>query len=227
MKILYSVDDIEKPNQIVEFLSNLSDWNVTISDSKGQTLTYCSTQFFDVLVIDSTIEATQWLETIKTIRDRQIFTPILVIAKDSEPQNRIAGLEEGADMCIVKPFSEKEMLLRIRTLKRRNTNYQSPTITFEEITLNRPDGKICYEKTSLSVNPIEIEIFRLLTRATAPIHIKKLSEKTNEPEDKILFFAQCLQKKIGLLNSPIRLEIKNSKCKLIKKQNNKDNSDGP
>lgn len=218
MKVLYVVENASLKNELVDELNAQEDWNVTVADNRGQVLTFCSTRFFDVIVIDSTIPNFPWLEIIKTIRERQIFTPILVLTDEYNETNRIAGLEEGADMCMARPFTYQELMLRIRVLKRRNTNFQSPTIAFEGISLNRPDGKICYENTSFSVSPVEIEVFRLLTRATAPIAIEKLAEKIKESEERINFCAQSLQKKIGLLSCPISLEIKHSKCRLVKKR---------
>jgi DNA-binding response OmpR family regulator len=218
VKVLYTVNNVNDSHEIVDVLNKLRDWKVTKTDCKGSLLTYCSTWYYDVIVIDVTIEETPWRDIIKTIRERQILTPILVIANNDIPNARTTGLTEGADMCVVSPVDADEIMLMIRVLKRRNTNYQSPTISFEGVNLNRPDGKICYENTSLSVSPIEIEIFRLLVRATAPVQIATLSEKIGEPEEKIDFFAKCLQKKIGLLNGTIRLEIKNSKCRLVKRR---------
>lgn len=218
MKVLYTVENASLKNEFVNDLNSQEEWTVTVADNRGQLLTYCSTRFFDVIVIDATIPGFPWIETIKTIRERQIFTPILVITEEYNATNRIAGLEEGADMCVSHPFTYQELMLRIRTLKRRNSNYQSPLISFEGLELNRPDGKICYGNTSFSVSPVEIEVFRLLTRATAPIDIKKLAEKIKESEERINFCAQSLQKKIGLLNGPIKLEIKHSKCRLVKKR---------
>jgi DNA-binding response OmpR family regulator len=218
MKILYTVASTNESNIEINSLKDIEDWHVAIANSKGQVLTYCSTSFFDVIVVDATIENINCLELIKTIRDRQIFTPILLIAKEYDSQSIIAGLEYGADMCIKRPFDIKELVLKIRVLKRRNTNYQSPTISFEGIDLNRPDGKICYNETSLSVSPIEIEVFRLLTRASAPIDFSTLSEKIKEAEEKVVFFTKCLQKKIGLLNSGIKLEIKGTKCRFVIKK---------
>lgn len=218
MKVLYTVEKVSEQYSELNQLRELDDWNLSIADNKGQILTYCSTSFFDVIVIDLSINNSDYLGLIKTIRERQIFTPILLITKEYDYQNVIAGLEYGADMCIKRPFDIKELILKIRVLKRRNTNYQSPTISFEGISLNRPDGKICYSDTSLSVSPIEIEIFRLLSRASTSISIKKLSEKINEEESKIAFFANCLQKKIGLLNCPICFELKRGQCRLVKKR---------
>lgn len=217
MKLLYTVDDSTVNNDFILQLQD-SGFEITTTDSKGQLLTYCSTQFFDVIVIDATSQTFPWLEVIKTMRKRLIFTPIMIMYEADKQENRIMCFEAGADMCVRKPCTLEEFKLRAHVLNRRNTEYQSPTISFEGVNLNKPDGKICFEDTSLSVGPIEIEIFRLLTRATAPISILKLSKKTREPENKIVFFAECLQKKLWLLNCPVELEIKNEKCRLVKKK---------
>jgi two-component system OmpR family response regulator len=194
----------------------MPDWDVHLTDGKDTTLKKCSTGYYDVVVVDSTLEKRDWLDTIKEIRARQIFTPILVISPTYDKrESQLIGLSEGADMCIETPFDISEMVLRIRVLKRRNTNYQSPQISYQGIVLNRPDGKICYGDTSLSVSPIEIEVFRLLTRASTPIHTSLLAEKISEGEDKVVFSAKCLKKKIGLLGCPIKLNIVESKCQLI------------
>ena len=217
MKVLYHVNNKNTHTEITAHLSNMQDWELDLTDGKGTTLQKCSTGYYDVLVMDSTLPASDWLDTIKEIRARQIFTPILVISPTyDERESQLIGLAEGADMCIETPFDIKEMVLRIRVLKRRNTNYQSPTIQYQGILLNRPDGKICYGNTSLSVNPIEIEVFRLLTRASAPIHTSILAEKIGEGEEKVVFFAKCLKKKIALLGCPMKLNIYGSKCQLIK-----------
>lgn len=215
MKILYTVEHANTHNTITRNLSLLPEWDVYLSSGGECTLKMCSTDYYDVLIIDSTINNNTWLNTIKEIRDRQIFTPILVITDSQDRDSLIAGLTEGADMCIAKPFDLKEIVLRIRVLKRRNTNYQSPTITFSGIRLHRPDGKICYGNTSLSVSPIEIEVFRLLARASTEIHTSALAEKMNEQEEKVIFSAKCLQKKINLLGAPIKLHLNRSKCQLI------------
>ena len=202
---------------VTAFLATMPDWDVSLSDSYECAMTQCSIEYYDVLVLDATLNSSRCIETIREIRGRQIFTPILVIADIDDKEMQLVSLTAGADMCITKPFDTQEMILRIRVLKRRNTNYQSPTISFDGIDLNRPDGKICFGLTSLSVNPIEIEVFRLLTRASAPIHVKTLAEKMNEPEDKVIFSAKCLQKKIGLLGCETKLEIRGPKCMLRKK----------
>lgn len=219
MKILYTTKN-QHHNEITQHLSKMPDWDVILTETNNDILAMCSRDYYDVLVIDSNLlNDANTIMGIKEIRDRQIFTPILVITDTNKENSQTLGLAEGADMCIEYPFDIKEMILRIRVLKRRNLNYQSPVIEYNGIILHRPDGKIRYGDTSLSVSPIEIELFRLLTRASSPVHVKILADKMNETEDKIIFAAKCLKKKIHLLNCDIKLEYKGSKCILCKQSN--------
>lgn len=217
MKILYLIKDIDTKENIVANLKTMPDWNVTTVKAYEEILYACSIDYYDVLVIDSIINTEAALLTVKEIRNRQIFTPILSLIGDYQTQTN-SFLTAGSDMCLQYPFETIDVVTCIRALKRRNTNYQSRTISFKGINLNRPDGKIYFKDTSLSVSPLEIEIFRLLTRASAPISISILAEKMNEPDDKVIFFAKCLRKKIHLLGSGILLEIKNNKCFLRNKE---------
>lgn len=216
MTVLYTVFDKFEDNEDMKAMRTL-EWGIALASNKAEVMTQCTTQYFDVLIFDTRIEKFEWKDTIKEIRNKQIFTPILVITNGETKEAKTAGLLEGADMCLYYPYDADELILRVRTLKRRNTNYQSRTIDYEGIHLNRPDGKISYQDTSLSIGPIEMDLFRLLTRASEPMHVRKLSEKIGETEDKIIFFAKCLQKKIGLLRCPIKLEIKNQKLMLVQK----------
>lgn len=216
MTVLYTVFDKFEDNEDMKAMRTL-EWGIALASNKAEVMTQCTTQYFDVLIFDTRIAKFEWKDTIKEIRNKQIFTPILVITNGETKEAKTAGLLEGADMCLYYPYDADELILRVRTLKRRNTNYQSRTIDYEGIHLNRPDGKISYQDTSLSIGPIEMDLFRLLTRASEPMHVRKLSEKIGETEDKIIFFAKCLQKKIGLLHCPIKLEIKNQKLMLVQK----------
>ena len=216
MKILYAAENYKNVNDIIKGLKKEKVEAIFV-DTETQVLNHCSTSFFDVILIDNSVKTFNVAELLKEIRNRQIYTPITVIVEHKNLENVCAVLNNGADVCIEKGFDIEELLAKLNALVRRNTIYQSPNIYFEGISLHKSDGKITYGTTSLSVSPIEIELFRLLTRASTAISINKLSKKIKEPADKIMFFAECLQKKIWLLNCPIVLDIKNEKYRLIKK----------
>lgn len=210
MKILYITKHKLIENEITKQLQK-KGWIFHEAKTKNQALQDCSTSFYDVIIIDATDNAFPWLETIQELRIGKVFTPILLAYSKRKNENRIEGLKAGSDLCIREPFGYEEFELMVNVLHRRNTEYQAPTISYCGIMISRPDGKICHGETSLSVSPIEIEIFRLLTRATKPISAEKLSRKMNEPKERIHFFAECLQKKIEFLQAPIRLVIKEKK----------------
>ena len=213
MTVLYTIEDALVVCDDITAMKEL-DWNITMASSKTEVLKQCTTNFFDVIIINTKIPYFDWKETIKDIRDKQILTPILVITDNHSKQSKTAGLLEGADMCLYFPYEPDELILRVRTLKRRNTNYQAKTIDYNNLHLNRADCKIAYNDLSFSVNTIEIEIFRLLTRASEPLNLHKLADKIGEPADEVMFFARCLQKKIDMLRSNVSLTLNGDMCEL-------------
>ncbi len=149
MKIELLTKDIKYYTDTIFFLKK-EGWQVVFVTDRQQMISNYTSQFYDAIVIDtSTFD--DWRKTIEDIRNKQVFTPILLITNRKDVAARIAGMEMGADMCLSKPFNKKEFMIRIKVLNRRNTYYQTPTISFSGITLNRPDGKICHGDTSLSV----------------------------------------------------------------------------
>lgn len=212
MKILFGTTNSNMKNKMIA-ICNRKKYFFDISETKDDLLLHCTTLFYDIIVIDGTNHF-PWQSAISDLRQKQVFTPILIIYSDDQRENRIEALKIGADIYIHEMLNIDEFELKINALHRRNTEYQSPYITYHGINLNRSDGKICFDGMSLSVSPIEIEIFRLLTRATKPISVDKLSKKINEPKDRICFFADCLKKKLGLLKSPIKLDIKDNRYSL-------------
>lgn len=184
-------------------------WTIDIVETKSDCVFNCSNMFYDVIIFDLVSNITNFVLLIEELREKHIFTPIILIYKTEQEVLKNQCLNIGADMYLINT-KLKDLELLIKVVNRRNKEFQSPTIDYCGISLNKANGKICYNDTSLSVSPIEIEIFRLLTRTTKAISINKLSKKMMEPKDKVLFFGECLQKKLGLLQCPVKLEIKNN-----------------
>lgn len=210
MKILYTTDQRYEDFETITSLNKQKNWKVTKSPTDKHTMMCCTKYFYDVIILDLDIPDFDWKKLIKNIRNKQIFTPILILSNST--QNRLSGLKEGADMCLQKPFNIDEIFLCIRTLKRRNTNYQTSTISFGNVKIDRPAEKIYSPFGSLSVNSTEIELFRLLTRANNYIKLSLLAEKLIEPEEKVLFSINCLIQKLQLLNANVHIIAKNNKC---------------
>ena len=103
---------------------------------------------YDLAVIDRMLPIVDGLTVIKAMRQKQISIPVIIITGMSELNDRIVGLDGGADDYLVKPFHLQELLARIRALSRRRSNLQRfDTLSFGDLTLDRSARKLdCYGK---------------------------------------------------------------------------------
>jgi two-component system, OmpR family, response regulator QseB len=111
------------------------------------------TETFDVVILDLTLPRLDGLEILKTIRTKNIKTPVLVLTSKDKVNDRVIGLDAGADDYLPKPFDLLELCARIRSLLRRSGGRASPVIIYKNIKLD-PAAHAVY------LNDLEIEILR-------------------------------------------------------------------
>ena len=92
---------------------------------------------YDVIVLDVMLPRLDGLEFTRRLRDRRIQTPILMLTGRDAVDDRVAGLEAGADDYLVKPFALEELVARVRALLRRlGADEAASVLTFDELELN-------------------------------------------------------------------------------------------
>lgn len=91
---------------------------------------------FDTVVLDLEIPKRSGLEVLTAIRAKNITTPVLILTARELVDDRIKGLDAGADDYMVKPFDLGELCARIRALQRRTASRAEPTISYKNITLD-------------------------------------------------------------------------------------------
>jgi len=122
MKILIAEDEVstakalklifEKNKFLVEIVHNGDDaWN------------YIRTGTYEVIVLDIMMPGLNGLEVLKKIRENDIHTPVLMLTAKSEIEDRVAGLEAGADDYLAKPYATSELIARVKALGRRSDVY--------------------------------------------------------------------------------------------------------
>lgn len=210
----------QKNMEMISYLQN-NGWLVDTASETNELIYQSTNKSYDVIVISTEING--WRESIITLRRKHIFTPILVVTSGNIVEtdengiltNGVCGLEDGADMCMKTPFTPREFLLRLKALQRRNYYYQIPTITFDNIVCS--NEKITCKGINLSITPIEFEVMRVLSREKKAISYNDLSERIGASIQKIMFAAQCLQRKIEMLSCDIKLVLSNQYCQLVGK----------
>lgn len=91
---------------------------------------------FDIIVLDLGLPRMSGLEVLKGIRDRNITTPVVILTARETVEDRVKGLDAGADDYLTKPFDLDELCARMRALQRRSKARAQPVITYGEIELD-------------------------------------------------------------------------------------------
>ena len=124
MNILMIEDDRELCTA-VSFRLEQEGFSVTVCHDGEEGLYYMQESPFDLVILDRMLPHMNGIEVLKEARSRQIKTPVLMLTALGELNDRLTGLNGGADYYMVKPFAFEELLARIRCLLRRPAVYQS------------------------------------------------------------------------------------------------------
>ncbi len=141
---------LEKENYSVDIVFNGNDaWN------------YISTVRFDVVVLDIMMPGIDGLEVLKRMRNEQNHTPVMMLSAKSEIEDRILGLNLGADDYLPKPFSTSELIARIKALARRNETYTEDVIKIGNMSLDINRFEIRVGKNVAKLNNKEFQLMEL------------------------------------------------------------------
>lgn len=163
MKILLLEDDELLCDSIRKALEREDHIVDCCGDGETGMLYALNTQYaYDIAVVDRMLPVIDGLTIIKAMRKKDIRIPVIIITGMGELDDRIEGLDGGADDYLVKPFHIKELLARVRALTRRPTGLQmSEKISYGDLTLDKENRVIISGETSLRLTAKEAELFRV------------------------------------------------------------------
>lgn len=119
MKILLVEDDKELSKALNKVLE-LTGYSIDSAFDGLEALEYVDYTSYDLIIMDVMMPKMDGITTVKKIRDKKIATPILILTAKSMIDDKVEGLDSGADDYLIKPFQTKELLARIRALTRRS-----------------------------------------------------------------------------------------------------------
>ena len=120
------------------------------------------TKGYDLAILDVMLPHKNGFEIAKQARKEGVLTPILMLTAKSELDDKVTGLDCGADDYLTKPFMTKELLARLRALGRRNINSPDGTLAFGEITLNKETSTLFCGENSVRLSEKELRILEYL-----------------------------------------------------------------
>lgn len=163
MRILV-VEDEPKLNELIVKKLKLEHYTVDACLDGIDALDYLRCAEYDTVVLDIMLPGISGLEVLKTLRTQEKRTPVLLLTARDSIEDRVAGLDLGADDYLVKPFAFDELLARIRVMIRRSSNLVSNVMTLANLTVDFDSETVTRGKTPIALTAKEFSILEYMLR---------------------------------------------------------------
>jgi DNA-binding response OmpR family regulator len=163
MRILI-VEDERKIAEAVKQGLESEGYRVTTASSGEEGYFCITTEEYDLMLLDLMLPGRDGMEILTTLRSKGITTPILVLTGRDTVEDRVRGLDNGADDYLVKPFAFPELLARIRLLLRRSTAEPQRLLKFDDLEIDLLTHKASRSSHLLDLTVKEFELLTYLIR---------------------------------------------------------------
>ena len=165
---------------------------------------------FGLLILDLGLPKIDGLEVLRRLRRRNSTVPVLILSGREQPEDKVAGLDLGADDYLVKPFSLNELQARVRALLRRGHGSAAPVLTYRELSFDPVTRTASISGHALPLSLHELSVLEVLIRRFGrPVSKEQLVEQiyTYDQEvshNAIEVYVHRLRKKIGTTGLVVR-----------------------
>jgi len=163
MRILVVEDEQKVADALREGLEG-ERYEVVVERTGEAAFFRVNTETFDVVLLDLNLPGRDGLEILRALRQRQMGTPVLVLTARDSLEDRVIGLDSGADDYLVKPFAFAELLARVRALVRRGRVAESPRLTLGDLEMDLVTRKVTRGGRSVELTVREFELLEFLLR---------------------------------------------------------------
>ncbi len=210
LRVLVIEDEKLLADSIKSLLSK-KGFEVDIAYDGERGYEYAELGIYDLIILDIMIPKIDGYEIAKKIRAKRIGTPILILTAKSELEDRIAGLNSGADYYLTKPFDTRELLACINALLRR-LGAQVDELKYGNTSLDLSSAMLICGDNTVRLSAKEFDILRYLFQAAGKILPKEMiltkvwGYDTEAVENHVEVYIGFLRKKLSSIGSNVRIE---------------------
>ncbi|AIZ36555.1 response regulator transcription factor [Parvimonas micra] len=157
MRILLAEDEKRMARALVELLKQ-EKYDVDHMEDGDSALMALESGIYDIAVLDVMMPEMNGFEVARRARNNGIKTPILMLTAKSQLDDKVEGLDSGADDYLTKPFQTKELLARIRALGRRSSSFQEDILNYGDLTIDKVTAMLNCDTTGQNVRLSEKEL---------------------------------------------------------------------
>ena len=161
MKLLYAEDEISMSEAVVDILT-YHKYSVDAVYDGADALAYAEAEQYDGIILDIMMPKMSGLDVLKQLRKKGNNTPILLLTAKVEIEDRIQGLDMGADDYLPKPFAMGELLARVRAMLRRKETFTPDILKVGNLSLNMQSYELSCNGQSFVLPKLEYQLIELL-----------------------------------------------------------------
>ena len=163
MRVLVVEDELKVANALREGLEG-ERFEAIVERTGEGAFFRVNTESFDVILLDLMLPGRDGLEILQALRQRGVKTPVLVLTARDSLQDRVTGLDAGADDYLIKPFAFAELLARIRALVRRGRVAETPRLSVGDLEMDLVTRKVTRNTQPVDLTVREFELLEYLLR---------------------------------------------------------------
>ncbi|MFQ9716709.1 MAG: response regulator transcription factor [Blautia sp.] len=161
MRLLLAEDELSLSKALIAILEHNNYSADAVYDGVAA-LEYLETGDYDGVILDVMMPKMDGMEVLRKIRERGDNTPVLILTAKSEVDDKVAGLDGGANDYLTKPFSPKELLARIRAMTRNQVGVDDSVLQVGNITLNRSTNELSSPVGNFTLANKEFQVMEML-----------------------------------------------------------------
>ncbi|WP_172369427.1 response regulator transcription factor [Sporosarcina jiandibaonis] len=166
------VDDEDRIRRLLNMYLTREGYTVDEAVDGAEALLKAKENTYACILLDHMMPEKDGLEVLKELREQKDMTPIMMLTAKGEESDRVTGFETGADDYIVKPFSPREVILRVKAILRRSTTIQGASATtskdlvvFPQLTIDHDAHRVTAEGQEVNLTPKEYELLYFLAKS--------------------------------------------------------------
>lgn len=161
MRLLLAEDEQDLSKALCAILKH-NNYSVDPVYNGQDALDYGLSENYDGIILDIMMPKKNGIEVLKELRKNGVDTPVLILTAKAEVEDKILGLDSGADDYLSKPFAMGELLARIRALTRRKADFTPNLLTSGNLTLNRETFELSVGGESIRLGNKEFQMMEML-----------------------------------------------------------------
>ncbi len=212
MKLLL-VEDSQQLNKALSAVLKRNNYIVDSAFDGEEALEFIQDYTYDLIILDIMLPKINGLEVLKNVREKGIKTPIIMLTAKATTEDKITGLDLGADDYLSKPFVVEELLARIRSLLRRAPEYnEEKNITYGDLILDLNHSSLSSNSKSVVLMNKETQIMSMLMKSGDNIvSLDTISKNAWDIEaystsENVWVFISYLRKKLESIDSKVKIK---------------------